>query len=150
MKRLGIVGALLLALAGCVGDGVEFGGVEKRAAQPPGAVACSQADLKLVKRGDFYFPGEVIAFFQLSDQRRWLERMKIGFDVDPAGQTANVRYIGPKEALQHATRQKLVRVVTNSIKTSTYSWPGRAGYAVGCEFELIFDWRTVERAPKGR
>ena len=146
MTRLWICAALL-ALAGCVGDGVEFGGIEKRAVQPPGAIACNRADLKLVKRGDVYFPGDVVAFFELSDQRSWLERMKIGFDVDAAGQTVNVRYVGPKEALEHGTRQKLIRVVTNSIETSTYSWPGAAGYAAGCEFELTFDWRKVQRAP---
>ena len=138
---------MALALAGCVGDGVEFGGVEKAAVQPPATIPCNQANLKLVKRGDFYFPGDIIAFFMISDQRSWLERMKIGFDVNPSGETVNVRYVGPKQALEHATRQKLVRVVTNSIEKSASAWPDTPGFATGCEYEHTFDWKTVERAP---
>ena len=146
MKSLAAFGAAL-ALAACVGDGVEFGGVEKAMVQPPATIPCNQANLKLVKQGDLYVPGDIIAFFMISDQRSWLERMKIGFDVNPSGETVNVRYVGPKQALEHATRQKLVRAVTNSIEKSTYAWPDTPRFATGCEYEFTFNWKTVDRAP---
>jgi hypothetical protein len=141
MKHLaGILASL--ALAGCVGDGVEFGGIGSPAVVPANAIACKGSGVKR-DGGSLTIPDDVAWFFQMSQQYQAMKTTLIGYDVNEAGKALNVRYIGPPAQLRHATWQKLIRSASDFVQTSTYTWPETPGFATGCEFQLNFviDWR---------
>jgi hypothetical protein len=143
MKRAALLSALSFsALTGCVGDGVEFGGVSGPAPIPANAVPCDQAGLTVAQRARVVVPDEVPMFFMAAQNYQSVHNMRLSYDVDQQGKAFNVRYIGPPEYLKHSTRQKLIRSAADYIQASRYTWPDEAAFATGCEFELsyIVDW----------
>jgi hypothetical protein len=139
---------LSFAAAGCVGDGVEFGGVAGPGPAPANTVPCDEAGLTVAERARVIVPDEVPLFFIAAQNYMSVHSMRLSYDVDEQGKALNVRYIGPPEYLRHSTRQKLIRSASDYVQASRYAWPGEAGFATDCKFELsyIVDW---DRAPDG-
>jgi hypothetical protein len=132
MKRvIGLVGLLLLA--GCVGNGVQFGGIEKPAPSPSATIPCNQAGLVVAKKAQIVIPGDVVAFMSMN-QNNFSSTVMLGYDVDREGVPVNVHFTGPPQVLEHATRQKLVRAVADAIEEARFSWPAVASYATGCSY----------------
>jgi hypothetical protein len=146
MKRAALLSALsVLALAGCVGDGVEFGGVGSRGDVPASAVPCREAGVKRDVKGRMFIPDDVVMFFIAAQQNSAVKSMRIRYDVNETGKALNARYIGPPEQLRHSTWQKLIRAASDYVQTSTYKWPTAPAFATGCEFELryVIDWDSA-------
>lgn len=138
-------GVFALSLVGCVGDGVEYGGVGTPALAPAVTVPCEMANLQRVKEGRVFLHQEVLFFFFATGNWQTANRTMVIYDVTPEGQPVNVRYLGPPEYLRHTTRQKLIRAASDYVQETRYA-PTRA-YATGCEFELnyIVQWQRNGR-----
>jgi hypothetical protein len=147
VKHLTSLSAALL-FAGCVGNGVEYGGVGSPADVPAAAVPCNEAGVQRDVKGRMFIPDEVVMFFMAAQQNQAVKTMRIHYDVNEIGKALNARYIGPPEQLRHATWQKLIRAASDYVQTSTYKWTDTPAFATGCEFELayIIDW---DRGPDG-
>lgn len=133
-----------LALAGCVGNGVEYGGVANPSEIPAKAQSCKKSGVRRADPGHMFIPDEVPKFFMAAQQYQATKSMLIRYDVNESGKALNVRYVGPPEQLKHTTWQKLIRAASDFVQTSTYAWPETPGFATGCELELsyIIDWRS--------
>lgn len=146
--RISLVCLLVLSLCGCVGDGVEYGGVGAPRAIPATAIPCSDAGLKRAEDGQMHIPEEVSMFFMAAQAYQSINSMRLSYDVNETGKAINVSYIGPPEYLRHATRQKLIRAASDFLQSSRYAWPATPSFATDCEFELeyVIDW---DRGPDG-
>jgi hypothetical protein len=128
--------AISLSLVGCVGDGVEFGGVGAPVLPPVETVPCQTANLQRVKQGHVFLHQEVLYFFFATGGWQTANRTVLTYDVTSAGQPVNVRYSGPPQYLRHTTRQKLIRAASDYVQETRYA-PTQV-YATGCEFELNY------------
>ncbi len=143
MKRLVIAAAILAA--GCVGDGVEYGGVRNVAAASAPSVDCKAAldrgDLEVSERGRLVIPGDATMFFRLHDARVSLSEMRMEYDVDRAGQAVNIRFAGDEAQLSHKARRSLVKATADFVADTTYKWNREPGFATGCEYglDLVFE-----------
>ncbi|MBI1360535.1 MAG: hypothetical protein GC155_09685 [Alphaproteobacteria bacterium] len=129
----------LLALAGCVGDGVQYGGTEKVVARPASAESCETAPVNLVERGPMTIPGDVTVLFMLSQKGAGRRDVEIGFDINEAGEPVNVHFVGDPAQRESDAQQKMIRAVTDSVEASRYSWPGKPSYAADCTYDYTLD-----------
>ena len=83
--RLVSVAVLALAVAACVGDRTELGGVDSRMDIPAQSQACKASDLKLIVPGKFEFPGDALIFYYAQQKNMSLKSMKLRYDVNEAG-----------------------------------------------------------------
>lgn len=131
--RLVSVAVLALAVAACVGDRTELGGVDSRMDIPAQSQACKASDLKLIVPGKFEFPGDALIFYYAQQKNMSLKSMKLRYDVNEAGVPVNIAYAGPPADMKHATKQKLIRASVDGLKGRRYEWVGAPSFAVGCE-----------------
>lgn len=150
MNRIASV-AIIFALSGCVGNGVEFGGIGAPMEPPAATVPCAgliENSFDISQRGPVNIPDDVAMFFYMSDNYALTRTMLLTYDLPPNGRPANIRYAGSPEDLRHTTRQKLIRAASDTLQQSVYTWNGDPTYATGCEFGLVYmiNWA---RSPDG-
>ncbi len=92
--RIGYVCAAALAVAACVGDKAELGGIDTRMDVPAVTQACNQDHLKIVEKGKFLFPGDALAFY-MAGKDMPINTMVVRFDVTEGGIPVNISYVGP-------------------------------------------------------
>jgi hypothetical protein len=144
---LSAAGIFALSFVGCVGDGVEYGGVGVPISAPVETVPCETAKLQRVKEGHIFLHQEVLFFFFATGGWQTANRTVLTYDVTSEGQPVNVRYSGPPEYLRHTTRQKLIRAASDYVQETRYA-PTQA-YATGCEFELNYVVRWQRNTREG-
>ena len=144
---LSAAGIFALSFAGCVGDGVEYGGVGAPISAPVEAIPCETAKLQRVKEGHIFLHQEVLYFFFAAGGWQTANRTVLTYDVTREGQPVNVRYSGPPEYLRHTTRQKLIRAASDYVQETRYA-PTQV-YATGCEFELNYVVRWQRNTREG-
>jgi hypothetical protein len=134
--RLGFVCVAALALAACIGDKAELGGMDSRMAIPAQTKPCDTGELKVVQPGTYVFPGEALMFAFAVQKGMSLKAMKVSYDVSEAGVPVNISYVGPAEDMRHATKQKLIRAAVDGVKSTRFGWIGQPGFAVGCSYTM--------------
>lgn len=139
---------LALMATGCVGDGVEFGGVRKPAVGLAGqGMDCKQAAPEITKLVPVVYPGDVIMFQMASGSASISERVLLAYDVDETGTPVNIRHVGDRECLRWTPCQKLVKASANAVEQWRLGWSGPAKYLTGCSFDLSI--RYSERTGPG-
>jgi hypothetical protein len=135
--RIGILSAAMAAvLAGCVGDKAELGGVDNRMAPPATARVCNPDEMKVVKKGEFIFPGDAVMFMRATQRDVSFTGMKVRYDVNEQGVPGNISYAGNPDDLRHATRQKIIRAIVDGVKDTRYAWIGAPAFATGCTYSM--------------
>lgn len=110
---------MIVALSGCVGNGVEFGGTGMPMEKPAATVPCAgliESRFDISQRGPVNIPDDVAMFFYMSDNYSLTKTMLLKYDLPPSGRPANIRYAGPPGDLRHATRQKLIRAAAETLQ----------------------------------
>ncbi|MEZ5937641.1 MAG: hypothetical protein R3C52_05425 [Hyphomonadaceae bacterium] len=148
LKVLMPVATGLLALAGCVGNGVELGGTEWPQAVPANSVPCEQVAFTHKAEGKFTLPSDVVMYLLASEDRTFIEKIALVHDVTPEGKAVNVKYMGSPESLKHGATRSTVKSAADALQSTTFEWPGQPGYATGCVYRL--NLRMVEEYSPGR
>lgn len=140
--RTVMMGMAALAMAGCVGDAAELGGVTNRIAAPAQTEACNPSRLTVAQKGELRFPEDAMMFVYMSQSDFSLAQAKVRYDVSEAGLPVNISYAGPPADMRHATKQKVIRSAVDAVKGMRYDWNGAPGFATGCTFDLSVEIRN--------
>jgi len=139
-----------LATAGCAGTGIEMGGVDAPAERPAETVDCAELDMtRFNKLPKPEFPEELAMFLFLGQKEVSYDPLLFSYDIDPAGNTANIRFAGHSSYLEHGTYQEVIRRSGETIAKWSYDWGSDPGprFATGCRTQInyVADWRERYR-----
>jgi hypothetical protein len=127
-----------LALAGCVGDGVELGGVGKPFTAPTNPVACNEDSARLVSRALPHYPRDAVLFYIALQRDTASDVFPFAYDIRETGEVVNIRFTGPSEFTRHEMRQKMIRAAADALGKWKYEWIETPAYATGCEFTFEY------------
>jgi hypothetical protein len=152
MKDIALLLLASLALAGCVGDGVQFGGIDVPAAIPAATIPCDSSGVRRSQDGEKEFPPDAVQFFMALQTQKRNDAAVMLYDVSENGQAVNIRFAGPSFWTKHATYQKLIVGASRFLQTSRYAWPDQPAFATNCRFTMNFaiDWTREEQSAADR
>lgn len=139
--RYGALGACAIFLTGCVGTGVEMGGVDAPVERPAETVACSDLEAaRFTKKPEPAFPDNLIMFMIMAQKRASYDALTFAYDVAPDGGMANIRFTGDESYLRHGTYQNVIKHTAEAIALWRYDWPEGASprFAAGCEMQFTY------------
>lgn len=140
MIRVAMAAGLAVLAGACAAAGIEGGDTLRPVTVPEAAIPCAQAGLRVVKKFPPHVPVGAGDFLYRTLQNGGVraDQIRVDFDVTPTGETANIRYAGPKELMEHGTMQQLISATGDAISQWRFAWPGTPGYATACPYQVNY------------
>ena len=135
MKAL-FVPSMLLMLAACASDRVDYGGVLNPASFSGYAESCHGGDRERVSYRSPEYPPELQAFLYSLHSDMDERRLRFSYDIEASGQPVNIRYIGDERYIHHDSFRTAVRAGAEAIADWRYQ-PGEQA-VVDCTVSMNF------------
>ena len=141
LEQVLAAGAAAGALCACASDRVDFGGVMSPASSPSDAVACDQAAWSVAERVQPEYPRQLMTFLYLNQSRRDVRELTFSYDINPDGETRNIRFVSPEAFLDHRATQSAILAAAEALAQFRYDWAGAGApaYTQGCALHFAFN-----------
>lgn len=144
MRMIHAIAALSVAagVSACVGSArPDLGGAMKAAEMPANAVTCPESGWRLAERVPPVYPPDLAMFNFMRQSAADTRALQYRFDIDETGSTANIRFVEPRDFLDHAATRQAIRAGADAIARWRYEAEGEEPFATGCRTQFNFEYR---------